>query len=378
MRHCVLALALLSQPAKADLQIVPTGCPEAAVSCFTLTDLSASPGQPVIVDPSLVVAGVGRGPTGARDSLVVVDIDLSGQGRLVGVTVLDATATERLGRIEIAPDGRTFALFTRDERDHLNRNRLVGAIQFFDEGGTRQGRVASPYLADWPVDAEWSPVDLMAAYAGTQALTFRDGAMALRFGPYLLQAGLVDGQMHLAGSGAAGADADLGALVNRMFDPLGGEGLALRPGLTAHHSFPADGRPAALYLSAPPLSDPPDVRGHLDLAPVPLEPNAADYSRDYGAIALSPDGTRLAVIRLTDASCDPDPVPYDLVVYDTATARPIWSQTATRSGIVQQTLAFTRDNRLVLTEARGAVDPPCGPDDGTAPAIAVIVYNPGV
>lgn len=372
MRAICLAIAVMSGPALADLRIVAADCPVGALDCFQLDDLAAAMARPVVMGTSLVLMGLAPGPTGSRDRLVAVDVDLSRKA-VSGVTVLDATPTERAGMIEVAPDGSAYAIFTTDERDHLNRNRRVGAIQVFDAMGQRLGRVSSPYLPGWPDVVDWSPVDLMALYAGTGALVVRDGTMGLRFGDWLMTAGLGDGQLLLAGP----ADQDLAALLNLIFDPLGYEGLALRPGLVGHYTFPADSRPAGLYLSRPPASDPPDVLAHLQGTPTLIGPPLEALSPAYSAIALSPDGTRLAAIRLSDTRCGPDPVAFELVVHDTDTGRLVWSQSGQRPASLQQDVSFTRGNLLILTEAMGALDPPCGPDTGSAPAVRILLFDPG-
>lgn len=378
MRACLPALVLWVSPALADLQVIPGACP-AGPDCliaFTLDDLAASDARPVVVGDALFLVGIGRGPTGSRDSLMAVGIDLSGPPAIAEVTVLDATATERLGLIEIAPNGTAYALFTFDERDEQNRNRRVGAIQIFDELGQRRGRASAPYTPDWPVMSEWSPVDLLASQAGQNALTFQNGRMALRVGRFLLSAGLDDGQMQLVETGTSEGDDGIDRMIDLIFDPVGGDVIWVTPGLTGFFNHPADGRPAALNLATPPAAFPPDVVGHVGMIPAELEPNRSDYGRSYASVTLSPDGARLAVIRLTDDSCDPAPVAYDLMVYDTATGKPVWSQPGSRMGVVPLQLAWTRDNRLILIEARGAVDPPCGPDTGAPPAISVTIFDP--
>jgi hypothetical protein len=377
MRAAFAALILATTPALADLRLEPGTCPtdDGCLATVTLRNLSASPARSLVIGDALVLVGIGPGPSGLTDSLMVVDIDLSGAPNITGVTELDATFTERIGTVEVAPDGTAYALFTHDERDHLNRNRRVGAIQFFDELGQRQGRVTSPYSPDWPETVEWTPVDLLESHAGTNALRFADGKMSLRFGRFVLFVGISDGRMTLTETAPAVQNDPLPDLLDRLFDPVGGERIWVANGLTGYYNYPADGSPSALHLATPPITVPLDVLGHADMIPAELEPNPDDYSRDYAAITISPDTSLLAVIRLTDTSCDPDPVPYDLVVYDTGTGKEVWSAPGTRPGIVQQGLAFTRDNRLILTEARGAVDPPCGPSDDP-PAIAVTIYDP--
>ncbi len=117
-----------------------------------------------------------------------------------------------------------------------------------------------------------------------------------------------------------------------------------------------------------------DALAHAEKTPLVLEPNDSDYSRDYSSLALSPDGTRLAALRLADTLCDA-PVAYRLVVYDTASGNLIWTTQGMRSTPAQQHVTWTPDNRLILTEARGTVDAPCGPAQD-APAIAVTMFAP--
>lgn len=374
MRHC-LAFALMAGPALADLRVVSADCPAAAVACFTLTDLALSVGRPVVVGEALVLVGMARGPTGTRDRLMAVDVDLSGALAVGAVTELDATRTEARGQVEIAPDGTVYAVFTRDERDHLNRNQSMGAIQFFDETGQRLGRVAAPYAPGWPADADWSPVDVFLSHVRTNALRFSAGAMTLRFGRFQVAAGLADGAVTVTDMGEGAGDTDVIALADEVLGGAGFEHLWVMPGLTALANYPSDGSPATLRLARPPASDPPDALGHVVLSQTVVEPNADDYGRVYESIALSPDGTRLAALRLADTSCDPDPVSFEIVVHDTATGDRLWSQTGVKEGIVQQDIAWTADQRLILTEARGALEPPCGPDPA-APSIQVTIFDP--
>jgi hypothetical protein len=378
MRACLFALIVSASPALADLVVIPGDCP-AGSDClltFNLNDLAASNARPTVIGKTLVLVGIGPGPTGSRDRLMAVDVDLDGPPSISGVTELDATRTERRGLIEVAPDGTTYALFTEDERDHLNRNRRVGAIQFFDEFGQRLGRVSSPYAPDWPEGAYGSPVEVMTSFVGQNALRFANGRMALRFGRFVLSAGLDDGQVQLVETGEPSADDGLDAMLDRIFDPVGGEAIWVTPGLTGYFNLASDGAPPALNLATPPVADPLDVLGHTGMIPAELEPNRSDFTRSYASVTLSPDGAWLAVIRLTDNSCDPAPVTYRLDVYDTGTGKLAWSMPGTSDGVASLQLAWTPDSRLVLTEARGAVDPPCGPDPDAAAAVIVTIYDP--
>jgi hypothetical protein len=377
-RAIPILLALLPGPVLADLRLTPRDCPPGA-GCPAAARLSAfalSPSTPAMVGEALVLVGIGPGPTGAMTSLMALKIDLAQPPVLSGVTELDATPTETLGTVEVAPDGRAFALFTTDERDHLNRNRRMTVVQFFDEGGRRQGRAGPPPPAGWPEGAEGTPGDLLASQAGTQALQFAEGRMSLRFGRFLLSAGIADGRMTLAET-APGGEEDLEALANLMFDPVGGQVIRVRPGLTAWFTHAADGSPAQLALARTPASTPPDILAHGSGPERVIEPNAADYGRDYAALALSPDGTRLAALRRDAASCDPGPRAFALVVYDTGSGALVWSAEGVQDSRVQTGLVFTADNRLVLTQAQGAVAPPCGPMDAP-PAVTVTVYDPAL
>lgn len=374
MRLC-LPLVLLAVPALADVQVAPADCPAQAVGCFLLSDLAASPGRPVVVGDTLVLAGLGRGPTGTRDRLMAVDIDLTGAPRLGAITVLDATRTEAQGQVEIAPDGAVYAVFTGDERDHLNRNRAMGAIQFFDESGQRLGRIAAPYAPDWPEDAEWTPVDLYLSHARTNALRFGDGVMSLRFGRFQVSSTLADGAVTVTDQGEGAGDADVIALADEALGGAGFQHLWMLRGLTAMANYPFDGSPATLRLARTPASDPPDVLGHVGQAATVVEPNADDYSRVYESIALSPDGSRLAALLVQDEGCGAVQAGYRITVYDTVTGARLWSHSGVKTGIAQQDLTWIADQRLVLTEAHGALDPPCGPDPAP-PAVSVTLFDP--
>jgi len=376
MRALMLCLAVLvTGPAFAELAIKPAACaPDSnCLAAFTLSGLAASPSRPVVRGDTLVVSGIGPGPTGAPTSLMAVRLALTGPPALAGVTTLDATGPERPSPVEVAPDGTAYAVFTTDDRDHLNRNRRVAAIQFFDVQGQRQGRVVSPYLADWPAEVEWSPADLMGAQAGTNSLQFADGKMTLRLGRFDLSAGLADGRMELV-EVSSGPEM-IEDVVNILFDPVGVSQAWAGPGVTGVFTYASDGSPAVLGLVRTDRETPPDVMAPLTLDLIQLEPNEADYSRSYEAVTLSPDGTLLAALRLDNSSCDPTPMPYALVVYDTASGQLLWSHAGVRQGVVQQDLTFTPDNHLILTEAWGAVDPPCGPTD-ESPSILVTLYDP--
>ncbi|MCU0827951.1 MAG: hypothetical protein MUE52_11205 [Tabrizicola sp.] len=377
MRTCLFALALIPAPALADFRIEPRDCP-ADVGCLAavqLTRFSQSPSVPVVVGDALVLVGIGPDDTNSMTSLLAVEITLSGTPALAGVTELDATTTERQGRIEVAPDGQTYAVFTVDERDHLNRNRLVTAIQFFDEMGERQGRVGPPYTPDWPEDLEGTPGDLLSTYRGTNALTFAEGRMSLRFGRFLMSARIADGAMELVETAPGSEEDGIEALANLLFDPTGGYGSWVQAGVMGFHNYAGDGRPPELGLARTAPSVPPDVLGRWTASEVILEPNEADYQRDYAAVTISPDGALLAAIRLGNSSCDPGPSPFDVVVYDTRTGRLVWTAPGVRTGVVQLGLAFAKDNRLILTEAQGAVAPPCGPTEDPS-LVRVTIYDP--
>ena len=374
MRHA-LAFVLLANPALADLRVGPADCPPEAIGCFTLSDLAASPGRPVVAGEALVILGLGRGPTGTRDRLMAVDVDLSAVPALGAVTVLDATQTEARGQVEIAGDGTLFAVFTSDERDHLNRNQTTGAIQFFDEFGRRLGRLAAPYGPDWPEGADWSPVDLMQSQVRTHALRIAGGAMALRFGRHAVRVDLADGALTVTDTGKGAGGTDLIALIDDMLGGPGFEQLSVMPGLTALANYPADGTPATLRLAVTEVSDPPDALGHVGRDQRVIEPNPNDYSRIYESLALSPDGRRLAALRLQDTGCGGGPAPYEITVHDAATGERLWAWRGTQTGIAQREITWTADRRLILTEARGALDPPCGPDPAP-PAVTGILFGP--
>lgn len=374
MRRC-LPLVLLASPALADVQVVPVACPPQAVACFTLTDLAASSGRPVVVGDALVLVGLARGPTGTRDTLMAVDVDLSGAPTLGGVTVLDATQTEARDPVEIAPDGTAYAVFTTDERDHLNRNQTMGAIQFFDETGQRLGRVAAPYAPGWPQEADWSPVDVYLSHLRTNALRFAEGAMTLRFGRFLVSAGLADGAVTVTDLGEGVGETDVVALADEALGGAGFQHLWVIPGLTAMANYPMDGTPATLRLARTPISEPPDALGHLGLDQTVAEPNPDDYLRVYESIALSPDGSRLAALWVQDQGCGAVQTDYSIAVYDTVNGDRLWSWQGVKTGIALQDLTWTQDQRLVLTEARGALEPPCGPDPA-APVVSVTLFDP--
>lgn len=183
-----------------------------------------------MVGNALVLVGVGPGDNAAMTSLLAVGTDLTGTPARAGMTELDATITQRQGRIEVASVGRTYAPFTVDERDHLNRNRLVTAIQFLDEMGQRQGRVGPPYAPDWPAELEGTPGDRLSIHRGTNALTFADGLMSLRFGRFPMSARISDGAMDLVETAPGSDEAGLEALANLLFDPLGAYGTWVQSG----------------------------------------------------------------------------------------------------------------------------------------------------
>jgi hypothetical protein len=378
MRAVILALMCLSQPALADLSVAPRDCPRVAITCFSLTDLAVSPGRPAVVGEVLVIVGQGRGPSGTRDSLLAVELDLSSPA-IAGVTRLDATRTEREGLVEIAPDGATYALFTEDERDHLNRNRRVQAIQFFDENGQRLGRITAPYTPDWPDALEWSPGEVFLRLAGTNALIFAGPLFYAQIGDHVLSAEIATGKVSLYAPATADTAAFL-AGIDRLFDPVGFETLWLTPAHTGFFTVATDGSGAALYLAEPGHEHWPDVLGYTDTVPRVLDPNpeteggAPDSLRSYRALAVSPDWSRLAVLRLPDDRCDDSPVAYDVRVYDTTTGALVWSAPGVRAGLLVQDLVFARDNRLILTEAQGAVDTPCGPADPASPEVRVTIF----
>jgi hypothetical protein len=364
----LLPFLLFAAPGLADVGLASADCPPDAQSCFAVTGLALSPGRPAMVGQGLVLVGQGDGDTGMPNALLAVRIDLGGP-RVAGSVVLDATASERLGLVEVAPDGGTYAVFAQDERDHRNRNRLTPVVQFFDDGGQRLGRMSPPHPPSWPDALEWSPVDLLRGFAGTNALRFSDDRMALQFGPHALSVSFADGALTLA----SGPGTDLEERVDNLLVG-GGDSIWVTPGLTAHATWAVDGAPATLRLSRTAMRRAHDALAHAETTPLELEPNDSDYSRNYSSLALSPDGTRLAALRLADTLCDA-PVAYRLVVYDTASGNLIWTTQGMRSTPAQQHVTWTPDNRLILTEARGTVDAPCGPAQD-APAIAVTMFAP--
>lgn len=380
MKPHTLALCCLAQPALADLGIRPGDCPAGAVSCFVLADLAASPGRPVVVDQMLVVVGMGPGPTGTRNTLMAVGTDLSGLPVVSQVTDLDAMPTEQQGIVEISPDGSTYAVFTHDERDHLNRNRRTPAVQFFDETGERIGRVTAPYMPNWPEALEWSPADVFERLAGTNTLRFAEPFVSVHLGNHAISTNVATGDMSLLALGDA-VEGDLVAGVETLLDPVGYHTVWMTPAQTVYFNEASDGTGAALYLTRPGLEVWPDVLGYTDAVVHILDPNpstaggAPDYLRSYRGLTVSPDWSRLAVIRLSGDSCDVAPVAYEILVYDTVTAELVWSHIGQRQGSVAQDLVFTEDNRLLLTEARGAIDPACRLDRNTSPSVAVTIFD---
>jgi hypothetical protein len=314
---------------------------------------------------------------------VALDIDLTEPGSIRKPTVLDATETERTGYVEVAPDGRYYALFTADERDDQNRNRTVGAIQFFDELGYRMGRLQAPYMALWPEEGvvEWSPVDIFGRFVGTNALTFEGRDMSLRFGRFVLTADVRDGMLTLTELSRATGERDaLEDYMNTMFDPVGYEYEWFAPGLTATYNEIADGSASKLRMTVRTPTDPRNTFGDGQTdQQVTLEPNEdRDYGRAYRAITVSPDGRLLAVIRFQDEPCDDTLRGYEVRVYDTATKELVWSEPGTRVAWAKLDLAWAGDGRLVLTETLRGLPAHCGLDLSVpiSPVVNVRVYKP--
>jgi hypothetical protein len=347
---------------------------------FTVKSFTGSASRPVVVGNLLVLVGVIDATTGA-DQLVALEIDLAEPGPIREPTVFDATETERNGYVEVAPDGQYYALFTADQRDDQNRNRTVGAIQFFDEAGQRMGRVEAPYLADWlPYEVlEWSPVDVFARYLGTNALTFRGGQMALRFDRYVMAADLRDGAMTLTDL-APGDVGDVSDYTNVMFDPVGYENYWFAPGITASFNEVADGSASRLRMVTKNPTDPPDTFGNFRIdQELVLEPNEdRDYGRAYRAITVSPDGRLLAVIRFQDEAPDDTPRGYEVRVYDTKTRELVWSEPGGPVACAGLDLAWAGDGRLIVTETLGGLPARCGLSlsGPTNPLVSVRVYKP--
>lgn len=362
MRVFVFALGLiLATPARADVQVEPLECPptanETCVTAFKLKWFDAAGSRPVVVGDALVLVGT-IDPYNASERLVALDVALDGgfdPTPILATTILDATKTEQEGYVEIAPDGRHYALFTYDERDDQNRNRTVGAIQFFDETGQRLGRVQAPYLAEWPdyEALEWSPVDVFGRYRGQNALRFDGQTMSLRFGRYLLSARLRDGAMTLSELTPATGDSDrLEDYANWIFDPVGYETLWVTPGLTGYFNEISDGNAAKLRIARPESTDPPDAFAYYSMEGTLLDPNPGrEYSRSYSGLTISPDGGLLAVVR-TDGNFECGQTqPYELRVYDTATGSMLWSLAGQSPVGTRRDLAWSRDNRLAFVEA---------------------------
>lgn len=386
-RPCLLALALsVATPGLAYTPVEITPCTQNQTGdcqlAFTVKAFTASGSRPVVVGNVLVMVGMIDATTGA-DQLVALDIDLGDPGPVHQPTVLDATETERKGYVEVAPDGRYYALFTADQRDDQNRNRMVGAIQFFDELGRRAGRVKSPYMALWPDEGvvEWSPVDIFGRHVGTNALTFEGRDMSLRFGRFVLTADVRDGMLTLTELSRPTGERDaLEDYVDTMFDPVGYENYWFTPGITASFNEIADGSASRLSMTIKPPTNPPDTFGddRTDQS-ILLEPNLdRDYARAYRAITISPDGRLLAVIRYQDAACDDTPRGYQVRVYDTATKALVWSEPGTRVAWAGLDLAWSRDGRLVLTETQRGLPSHCGLDlsVSSSPVVNVRVYKP--
>jgi hypothetical protein len=386
LRPGILALALsAATPALAYTEVEVTPCPSSqtddCLTAFTVKSFTGSATRPVVVGDTLVLVGIIDTTTGA-DQLVALEIDLNEPGPIREPTVLDATETERKGYVEVAPDGRYYALFTADERDDKNRNRRVGAIQFFNELGYRAGRLQAPYMALWPEEGviEWSPVDIFGRYAGTNALTFAGRDMSLRFGRFVLTADVRNGMLTLTELSPAGEGDALEDYLNTMFDPVGFENEWFAPGLTATYNEIADGSASKLRMTVRTPTNPPDTFGDFRTdQQVTLEPNDdRDYRRAYRAITVSPDGRLLAVIRFQDESCDDTLRAYEVRVYDTGTKELVWSEPGTRAAWAKLDLAWARDGRLVLTETLGGLPAHCGLDLSVSisPVVNVRVYKP--
>lgn len=343
----MLAGPVWAAPVAATLPCDPglAGC----VTVLTLRDFDPLQARPVWLGDRLRMVGVTTGDE-ATEALVTIDLGLG--GALVAPRTLDARAEEMTDaaspasmpfrtEAEFAPDGSTLVVF-----GHGPGPAGANVGQVFDSAGARLGQLDGSAPAGWPVQVDWTAVDLMRLSVGQNTLRFADGMMSVTAGRFVVTARLEDGQVSVVETRPADQpDDDLALALDRVFDPVGREVVWQGTGLTAVTNAAADGFPAQLVLvrgeGERPLSRSPDA--------VVLDANAGDYSRDYRAPVISPDGARVAVIRTSD---EPETGPIEVLVYDSGSAALIWTAALDRVSPrpAPRYLVWVGGGRLALIE----------------------------
>lgn len=184
-------------------------------------------------------------------------------------------------------------------------------LQFFDPDGAPRGLMPATWPDDWPL--EMSLASAVTLLAGQGMLRF-DGA-GLRGALYRfdLVVTAADGVLTVTETRPGNSAADrLGAYLERrlahQIDPVGAEAVHAQGALAAVTTWASDGSPSRLLLRS---ADGGEIAFDQRLGPDRMEVH-------YSAARVSPDGTRLAAIRMTEEGAP------RLMVFDTATTAPLF------------------------------------------------------
>jgi hypothetical protein len=339
MRH-LLALTLLLLSAAAALAEIggrSLSCASvtAAPACLAAAEvwgLQPSGGL-VILPDRLRLAGVER-RTG-DDRAVILDLALP-RGEVLAVTPLDRPVPDG-AMTAFSPDGAVLLVIDPEpplEADALPPRRL----QVFDATGRQIGM------------AEGVAVAAMADAMDQNRLVFGDGRVTLDLAAI---GGTGAVSVIYAAGAVAGAEAipDGAWLYDALFDRDRGW---YQDGMAIIATYARDGSPATVVRQ--------DAAGAVTLLGATDAGAPGSYDVEYFGPVLSPDGSRLAVLQVSDAA--PGPI---LLAMDMATGVVFWRAVVGRSDQRQAQYRWAADGRLVVLQ----------PDDVLPDASVLTVFSPG-
>jgi hypothetical protein len=311
---------------------VNTCATDMTVSCVLdihLREFELMRADPVVIDRTIVkLLG-----TNTDGQMMTLDISLEDgsmiDSQLFGVRLdVPAYATALM-----SPDGKTLAVQLPNDADEAT-------LHFFDAGANPLGVVSAQSPGGW--GHEFSPAAMLGLLAGQNLLTLDATALRGTFYRFELSASVIDGTFEVRELRPAnGADDTMNAYFERRFaNQMPGPGYDhehYRGPLAAVTTEAADGSPSRVLVRS-------DEGGEVAFDQR-LGRQRMGYH--YQDARLSPDGTRLAVIRDSSyASADP---PVQLMVFDVATAFPVFLAPVPEGPLHRQ-LVWLPDNRIAVFE----------------------------